>query len=178
MRGRLVRLRALEKSDADAMIRWASDEDVVRWHGPPNWPASRVQQEQFIERVTAPDYADKAFAIETLDGTLVGDCGLRTIEWRSRKAEFYITIGEKQLWDKGFGTDALKLISRLAFDKMNLNRLWLTVLVDNPRAVRCYEKCGFVREGLLRQESFVDGKYRDVLVMALLREDYDPTRGA
>ena len=61
---------------------------------------------------------------------------------------------------------------------MNLNRLWLTVLADNPRAVRCYEKCGFVREGLLRQESFVDGKYRDVLMMALLREDYDRTRGA
>ena len=61
---------------------------------------------------------------------------------------------------------------------MNLNRLWLTVLVDNPRAVRCYEKCGFLREGLLRQESYVDGEYRDVLMMALLREDYDRTRGA
>ena len=87
---------------------------------------------------------------------------IRNIDWKSRKAEFFITIGEKQFWDKGFGTDALRIVIRLAFDKMNLNRLWLTVLVDNPRAIRCYEKCGFVREGLLRQESFVDGKYRDV----------------
>jgi len=46
------------------------------------------------------------------------------------------------------------------------------------QTVRCYEKCGFVREGLLRQESFVDGRYRDVLMMALLREDYGRTRGA
>ena len=120
----------------------------------------------------------KYFAIETLDGKLVGDCGLRFIDWKSRKAEFFITIGEKQFWDKGLGSDALRIVIRLAFDKMNLNRLWLTVLVDNPRAVRCYEKCGFVREGLLRQESYVDGKYRDVLLMALLREDYDRTRGA
>jgi RimJ/RimL family protein N-acetyltransferase len=178
MQGELIRLRGFEKSDADAMLRWASDEDVVRWHGPPNWPATRAQQDRYIERATAADSADKAFAIETLDGTLVGDCGLRKIDWKSRKAEFFITIGEKQFWDKGFGADTLKLIVRLAFDKMNLNRVWLTVLVDNPRAVRCYEKCGFAREGLLGQESFVDGKYRDVLIMAILREDYERTRGA
>jgi RimJ/RimL family protein N-acetyltransferase len=173
MQGELVRLRGLEKSDAAAMLRWASDEDVVRWHGPPDWPASLAQQEHYIERVTAADSADKAFAIETLEGVLVGDCGLRKIDWKSRKAEFFITIGEKQHWDKGFGTDTLKLIVRLAFDKMNLNRLWLTVLADNQRAVRCYEKCRFVREGLLRQESFVDRKYRDVYLMALLRDDYE-----
>jgi len=178
MQGKLVRLRGLEKSDADAMLRWASDEDVVRWHGPPDWPATRAQQERYIERMAEADSADKAFAIATLDGKLVGDCGLRKIDWKSRKAEFFITIGEKQFWDKGFATETLKLVSSLAFDKMNLNRLWLTALIDNPRAVRCYEKCGFVREGLLRQESYVDGKYRDVLMMALLREDHDRNRGA
>jgi RimJ/RimL family protein N-acetyltransferase len=178
MQGELIRLRGFEKSDADAMLRWASDEEVVRWHGPPDWPASRTQQDRYIERATAADAVDKAFAIETFDGTLVGDCGLRKIDWKSRKAEFFITIGEKQFWDKGFGADTLRLTIRLAFDKMNLNRVWLTVLVDNPRAVRCYEKCGFAREGLLRQESFVDGKYRDVLMMAILREDYERTRGA
>ena len=157
--------------------RWFSDEEVTRWLGPPNLP-SRAQQEKFIELARRRGDGAKYFAIETLDGKLVGDCGLRNIDWKSRKAEFFITIGEKQFWDKGFGTDALRIVIRLAFDKMNLNRVWLTVLVDNPRAVRCYEKCGFVREGLLRQESFVDGKYRDVLMMAILREDYERTRGA
>jgi RimJ/RimL family protein N-acetyltransferase len=177
MHGKLVRLRAYEKSDADALYRWFSDEEVTRWLGPPNFP-SLAQQEKFIELAQASGDDAKYFAIETLDGKLVGDTGIRNIDWKSRKAEFFITIGEKQLWDKGFGTDALRIVIRLAFDKMNLNRIWLTVLADNPRAVRCYEKCGFVREGLLRQESFVDGKYRDVFMMALLREDYDRTRGA
>jgi len=177
MNGILVRLRAYEKSDADALYRWFSDEEVTRWLGPPNFP-SRAQQEKFIELAQASGEDAKYFAIETLEGKLVGDTGIRNIDWKSRKAEFFITIGEKQLWDKGFGTDALRIVIRLAFDKMNLNRLWLTVLADNPRAVRCYEKCGFVREGLLRQESFVNRKYRDVFMMALLREDYDRTRGA
>jgi RimJ/RimL family protein N-acetyltransferase len=177
MQGKLVRLRGYEKSDADALTRWFTDEEVTRWLGPPNMP-SRAQQEKFIELAqSSPDDA-KYFAIETLDGKLVGDCGLRFIDWKSRKAEFFITIGEKSLWGKGLGSDALRVVIRLAFDKMNLNRVWLTVLVDNPRAVRCYEKCGLVREGLLRQESFVDGKYRDVLTMAILREDYERIRGA
>jgi len=174
MQGKLVRLRAYEKSDADALFRWFSDEEVTRWLGPPAFP-SRAHQEKFIELASASSDDAKYFAIETLDGKLVGDCGLRFIDWKSRKAEFFITIGEKQFWGKGLGSDALRIVVRLAFDKMNLNRLWLSVLVDNPRAVRCYEKCGFVREGLLRQESYVDGKYRDVLLMALLREDYHRT---
>lgn len=172
MQGKLVRLRGYEKSDADALLRWFTDEEVTRWLGPPNMP-SRAQQEKFIEMASASSDDARYFAIETLDGKLVGDCGLRTIDWKSRKAEFFITIGEKQLWDKGYGSDALRIVARLAFHKMNLNRLWLTALVDNPRAVRCYEKCGFVREGLLRQESYVDGKYRDVFLMALIRADYD-----
>ena len=174
MQGKLVRLRAYENSDADALFRWFSDEDVTRWLGPPNFP-SRAHQERFVEQASASGADTKYFAIETLDGKLVGDCGLRLIDWKSRKAEFFITIGEKEFWGKGLGSDALRIVIRLAFDKMNLNRLWLSVLVDNPRAVRCYEKCGFVREGSLRQESYVDGKYRDVLLMALLREDYHPT---
>jgi len=173
MQGRLVRLRAYEKADADALVRWFSDDEVTRWLGPMNVPISRAKQEAFIEMASTPADDAKYFAIETLDGQLVGDCGLRSIDWKCRKAEFFITIGEKSLWDKGFGTDALRIVIRLAFEKMNLNRLWLTALVDNPRAVRCYEKCGFVREGLLRQESYVDAKYRDVFMMALLRADYD-----
>src|SRR5271167_2665110 len=177
MQGKLTRLRGHEKSDADALFRWFSDEEVTRWLGPPNFP-SRAQQEKFIELAAAGGDDAKYFVIETLDGKLVGDTGIRKIEWKSRNAEFFITIGEKQCWDKGFGTDALRVVSRLAFDKMNLNRLWLTAIADNSRAIRCYEKCGFVREGLLRQHSFVDGKYRDVLLMALLREDYDRSRGA
>lgn len=67
----------------------------------------------------------------------------------------------------------VRTVASLAFEKLNLNRGWLTVLAPNTRAIRAYEKCGFRRNGTLREESFVDGKYVDALVMGLVRSDYE-----
>lgn len=179
MDGGRVRLRGWEKSDADALLRWRSDEDLNRLLGPPTLPVSRTQQERFVGQVSAPDAEVKSFAIETLDGKkLIGEAGIRAINWMSRKAEFFIAIGEKDQWGRGLGTDAVRVVIRLAFEKMNLNRLFLSVLADNARAIRCYEKCGFKREGLLRSESYVDGEYRDVIVMGLVRDSGVPRFGA
>jgi RimJ/RimL family protein N-acetyltransferase len=177
MQGKLVRLRGCEKSDVDLLLKWSVDGEVIRWHGPPAFPVTRAQLERDIERLAEASDA-RHFAIETLSGELIGDGGLRAINWVSRKAEFYITIGDRHYWDRGYGTDALLTFCRFGFDKLNLNRIWLTVLIDNQRAVRCYEKCGFAREGLLRQESYVDGQYRDVYLMALLRGNFQAAKQA
>jgi RimJ/RimL family protein N-acetyltransferase len=177
MQGELVRLRAWEPADIEARMRWWNDEEVTRLLGPWNYPVTRAEQERQIAAASGGDPAAKSFAIETLAGELIGETGIRKIDWMSRKALFFITIGEKTFWGKGCGTDALKLVMRLAFATMNLNRLWLTVLAHNQRAIRCYEKCGFKREGLLRQESFVDGVYHDVLLMGALRADYNQPPG-
>ncbi len=172
MQGELVRLRAWEMADVEPRMRWWNDEQVTRLLGPWNYPVTRAEQERQIEAASGPDPATKSFAIETAEGELIGETGIRAINWMSRKAEFFITIGNQNFWGKGYGTDAVKLVMRLAFDKVNLNRLWLTVLAHNLRAIRCYEKCGFKREGLLRQESFVDGAWHDVILMGALHEDY------
>ncbi len=159
-------------ADVEARMRWWNDEEVTRLLGPWNYPVTRAEQERQIQAASGADPAIKSFAIETHDGELIGETGIRAINWMSRKAEFFITIGNQAFWGKGYGTDALRIIMRLAFDKLNLNRLWLTVLAHNDRAIRCYEKSGFKREGLLRQESFVDGAYHDVILMGALRDDY------
>ena len=174
MQGKLVRLRGYEKSDADALVRWFSDEEVTDFLGPTEYPVTRAKQEAVIERVTSGgDSREKAFAIETLAGTAIGDCGLRMIDWVNRKAELFITIGEKSYWGKGHGTDAVRILLRLAFDKLNLHRVYLTTLATNARALRCYEKCGFKQEGLSRESSFVAGRYVDVVRMGVLRADYE-----
>jgi RimJ/RimL family protein N-acetyltransferase len=173
MHGKLVRLRGYEKSDAEALMRWFSDEEVTDCIGPTEFRVTRAAQERFIEEATRADGPLRAFAIETLEGELIGDCGLRGFNWMSRNAEFFITIGDKRFWSKGYGADAVRVLQRLAFDKLNLHRVWLTTLATNARAIRCYEKCGFKRDGLNPEASYVAGKYVDVVAMGLLRRDYD-----
>jgi RimJ/RimL family protein N-acetyltransferase len=172
MEGKLVRLRGYEKSDVDLLVRWFADEEVTDLLGPMQTPMTRAHQERMIERVTAADSNEKAFVIETLEGKPIGDCGLRSFNWTSRYAELFITIGEKSCWGRGYGADAVRLLLRLAFDKLNLHSVWLTTLATNERAVRCYQKCGFKRQGLFRENSYVRGRYVDVVPMGILRSEY------
>jgi len=83
-----------------------------------------------------------------------------------------IFIGDKSFWGKGYGTEAIELLTDFIFNEMNINKVKLNVYSFNKRAVRCYEKCGFVREGVLRQEIYREGRYHDDIVMGLLRDEY------
>ena len=81
-------------------------------------------------------------------------------------------IGAKQHWDQGYGSEALGLMVQHGFGTLNLNRISLRVFADNPRAMRSYEKAGFVQEGRLREAHYHDGAYVDVLVMSMLRSEW------
>ncbi|MFZ0888795.1 MAG: GNAT family protein [Candidatus Binataceae bacterium] len=174
MDGRLVRLRAYEKSDLDAVMKWVNDEEVKHFlgSGPLTYPVSRIQEEQFIEMANRPADDRKTFAIETLQGEYIGGIDLHAIDWISRHAEIGIVIGDKHLWGKGYGSDAMRVLLRLVFDKMGLHRVWLRVYSFNERAIASYERCGFKREGVLREQHLADGRYHDVIVMGLLEPEY------
>lgn len=87
-----------------------------------------------------------------------------------------IVIGEKEYWNRGYGSDALRTLLRFAFEELNLHRVFLHVFDFNERAIRCYEKVGFRHEGRLRQARFTEGRYVDELVMAVLREEWEEAR--
>ena len=148
----------------------------MQFLGPIRAPNTRAFQEQQIEDMMRPDAATKIFVIETLAAEAIGECGLRNFDWVSRNAELLITIGDKRYWGKGYGTDAVWLLLKLAFQRLNLHSVNLTTHATNERAIRCYEKCGFVREGLLRQRTFVRGGYIDVVAMSVLGAEYEQRR--
>jgi RimJ/RimL family protein N-acetyltransferase len=179
MEGKLVRLRAYESSDVDATLKWVNDDEVRQFleGGTLTYPVSRAQQEQFVEGASRPADNRKTFAIETLNGEYLGSINLHEIDWINRRAEIGIVIGIKQHWGKGYGTDAMRVLLRLAFDKMNLHRVYLRVYAFNKRAIASYEKCGFRREGVLREQRYHNGKYHDAILMGLLESEYRAMRG-
>jgi RimJ/RimL family protein N-acetyltransferase len=102
----------------------------------------------------------------------VGNCGLIDIDWQNRSAEMGILIGEKQYWNQGFGSKAMRLLLKHGFENLNLHRLWLRVFETNQRAIRSYEKAGFTLEGKFREAQFLDGKYVDVMIMSMLHSGW------
>ena len=103
----------------------------------------------------------------------MGSAGLFTFDHQARRAELGIAIGAKQYWDRGYGTNAVRLLLRHAFENLNLNRVSLVVFESNPRAIHVYKKVGFIEEGRMREFHFSGGEYCDTLIMSMLRREWE-----
>ncbi len=170
--GDLVRLAPLDRANLPAFKRWFRDYEVQRFLGMVPVPYTDEREEEWFEQaVRAVDQYN--FSIRTLaEDVLIGNCGLFNISAKNHSAEFGIVIGEKECWGKGYGTDATRAMLRFAFQELNLNRVGLMVFSFNVRAIRAYEKAGFVQEGCLRQALFREGAYHDEVLMSVLREEW------
>lgn len=165
--GRLVRLRAYEPADAATLLSWVNDADFREFLNL-RYPLARAQEVEWASR-GGPTYAATHFAVEHVEtGELIGGVDLRTGEPADRTAELGISIGRKDLWDKGYGTDALLVACAFGFDDMDLARISLTVFDGNDRARRSYEKAGFVHEGTARQAVYKRGARHDLHLYGLL----------
>jgi len=169
--GAKVYLRPLEREDARHFVTWINDPDVRRMlliYRPMNLQA----EEEFITKSVQSEHdLVLGIAIKATD-QLIGATGLHRIDCKDRQASFGISIGEKGEWGKGYGTEATRLIVQHAFQTLNLNRVWLHVFEYNERGIRTYERVGFKREGVLRQDRYHDGRYWDSVVMGILREEW------
>ncbi|HWO94421.1 MAG TPA: GNAT family protein [Dehalococcoidia bacterium] len=177
LEGRLVRLRAHRPSDLDACLRWMNDVEVLRTSAG-RYPVSPSAEAAWLERVSAGDASgvprDVHFGIDALsDGRYIGNCSIERVSFENRSAEVGIMIGEKDCWDRGYGTDAMRTMLRFAFREMNLNRIQLDVFDFNARAISSYRKCGFVEEGRRRKAWFAEGSYHDIVVMGVLRDEFE-----
>jgi RimJ/RimL family protein N-acetyltransferase len=172
--GRKCYLRGLLRSDLQThYFQWLNDQDVTRfmWHG--SFPNSESRMEAFFDRVTNSNN-DVVLAIVTHDDDVhIGNIGLANIDWMYRKAELGILIGEREHQERGYASEALDLVLRHAFYRLNLNKVYLRTEEGNESALHAFERAGFKREGLLRQECFREGEYRDTVYMGCLRADLD-----
>ena len=109
--------------------------------------------------------------IETIENRRpIGTIGLDRIDHINQSAEYgNLMIGDTQSTGIGFAKEATLLLLNYGFNRLNLNRIFLNVIEDNVRAIELYKNCGFREEGKLREAFFDQGKFKDVLLMAILR---------
>jgi RimJ/RimL family protein N-acetyltransferase len=170
-----VRLRAVEREDLPRFQRWLNDEEV--YAGLTIYlPLSLVDEEKWFEDMTKAPADEHLLAIEICQGDAwvpVGSCGFHNVDHRVRSAEVVIFIGEKPYWNQGYGTQVMRMFLRHGFDTLNLNRIYLRVFETNLRAIRSYERAGFLHEGRMRQAMYRNGRYIDVLLMSVLRQEWE-----
>jgi RimJ/RimL family protein N-acetyltransferase len=178
--GERVRFRGVERSDIPTFVRWLNDPEVQQGILIHN-PISHAWEEDWFERMIKRPADEQVMAIEAFvpdlqggDGQWqhIGSVAFDDIDWRNSQAEFGIMIGEKSFWNRGYGTAAVLLLLKHGFNTLNLNRIFLHVFETNPRAIRAYEKAGLTHEGKKRQAEFKNGKYIDVLLMSILKDEF------
>lgn len=178
--GERVRFRGVEKADIPRFVAWLNDPEILQGiliH----YPISQADEENWFERMLTHPADERVMAIDVKESTPdsqaeswkhVGSWAFNHIDWRVHAAEFGIIIGDKSYWNQGYGTDAVRLLVKHGFNTLNLNRIFLEVFETNPRAIRVYEKAGFKLEVRQRQDEYKNGKYIDVLMMSIIRDEF------
>ena len=174
IRTRRLRLRPFATQDAVALLRLWADRDVADQMISLPQPLRRENLERWIRthRLELAQGSAFHFAIG-LPGqrSLVGAVELRDIDMEHRQAEVSFWIG-KPWWGRGFATETTQGILRFAFESLGLNRVYAHYRVRNPGSGRVLAKAGMKREGLLRQRVWKSGAFEDVVLCALVREDW------
>jgi RimJ/RimL family protein N-acetyltransferase len=170
--GSRVVLRRHTTANLEAFRRWYSDPEIARLARYQEAPMRPEEIERFFtSRVVGPEALAMAIH-ERVSDRLVGTCAFSQLDGENGSALYHITIGEKDVWGQGYGTEATRLMLDHAFGKLGLHRVALFVFEFNERAIRTYRRCGFVIEGRSRESIYRDGRWWDELAMSVLESDW------
>ena len=167
--GQRLTMRPLERADLNRSRVWVNDPanaaPLLR-----SLPVSELEQERWFEAICTDSRRMVWAAL--LESEHVGNAGLYHVDLLHRRAEAWFLLGDPQKRGKGLGKEMAGLIMGYGFNSLGLNKIYLHVGVDNQVALRLYQRLGFLREGELKQEYFINGAFRDVWRMAILSQDW------
>ena len=170
--GETVVLRRHRPENLSAFRRWYGDPEVARLTRYQDGPMRPDEIERFFTaRVVGIDSLTLAIHLRATE-RLIGSCAFSQLDGDNGSALYHITIGEKDLWGHGFGTEATRLMLDHAFGSLGLHRVSLAVFAFNERAIRSYRNVGFVVEGRAREAIFRDGRFWDEISMSVLEPEW------
>jgi RimJ/RimL family protein N-acetyltransferase len=176
--GRLVRFAPPDaERDADIVSQWTHDAEYLRLLSAdiakPRSPAQIKKQYEEMDKEAEKRRNEFNFALRLKeDDRLIGFTRLMGIEWTHGTGKLHLGIGDPNDRGKGYGTEALQMLLRYAFDELNLYRLAASTVEYNTGAIRFFERAGFVVEVRRRQAVQRDGKRWDAVMLGLLRDDW------
>lgn len=170
-----LRLKPLSVDDLDLVMTWVNDHEVMQYFANRQTDISEDEERAYIEKLVASPN-DKAFSLfddsvaqfGRHDEQYVGQCSINQIYWPARNGRLFVVI-RKGAQGKGYGSEAIRLLLDHAWNVLDLHKLFLIVRKDNKVAQARYLKLGFDFEGVLKDEYCVNGRYFDMVRMAIIR---------
>lgn len=173
LEGKKVYLRGIEKPDLQGnLFQWANDKEVTRYLFMGVYPNILENLQEWYEDLRKSSKDVVFMIVDKHSDNNIGFCGFHEMRSIHRSAEYRVFLGEKDYWGKGYGRETAIIMLRYGFELLNFNRIWLGVNASHERAINSYLKCGFVKEGVLRQEIYRNSQYHDAVRMSILREEY------
>lgn len=164
-----VLIRSIELADLDILTKWNFDTTINQFF-PPKLPNSRIEQEEWFKQQVGPN-KKKLIAIDTQNNTPFALIGFINWDQLNRHCEIGITVGNRDYWGNRLVLPTFSAALRFGFENMNLQIIHLRVFESNVRAIAFFEKCGFRREGVLRNRIFKDGSYHGWLSMSVIQQE-------
>lgn len=172
IRGKKVTLRAIEERDLEFLHKWSNDPDINYMLGGWHFPSSMQDQEKWFSSLSFGSNNQK-FAIDTPDLGLIGMANFVDINWKDKNAFHGMLLGDKDVRGKGYGIDTIMAINRFAFEELGFMRMNTTIIANNEPSIGVYtKKCGWVVEGIKKNQYFRKNQWWDELVVGITRDDY------
>lgn len=170
--GSQVCLRSIEDADIERLYRWKNDFELAALIKAYPAPLARFEIEEWF-RKNQSDKNQVFFGVYLRESAeFIGVVRLRYIDRISSNTELGIYIGERSGRGRGLGKEVMQLALAYAFRDVNLHKVYLKVLASNANAIRLYESCGFVKEGILREQFWARGAYNNVVLMGILKHEF------
>lgn len=175
IKGKKVILRPVKQKDFAAIYQWVNDSEIMPyWYG-----RDKARIFEWIKKHFTPAIKGKTdytyWMIEACGKPIGYMCNTAEKDDDGEfmgHVEIDILIGEKEFWGKGYGSDALKIMVRYAFEEQKAERVFLKPRTVNSRAIHVYEKVGFKKEGILRHNELFERKWIDNLMMSIIKKEY------
>lgn len=167
-----VYLRAFEPDDYVLLHKWRNDEEIGHYFSGTFRFTSTLNEKKWLEeKIFDKNNVNCAICIKETN-EFIGCIFLNNIDYLNRSAHCPTFIGAKEHWNKGYATDARVLMLKYAFYDIGLERVWANVHEDNIGSLKMHEKCGYKKEGVLRRASYVNGEFKDLVVLSVLKEEF------
>lgn len=163
-------LRPADDSDPPRFVPWFADMEVTRFLGR-RFAVALYQEVDFLKRIG--ESKDDVWWMIDADGEAVGATGIHAIDWQNAHGTTGIVIGAKEKWRTGIASEAMALRTRYAFRELNLHKLMTEAYLDNAGSRRALEKTGYRTVGVRREHFFTRGRWHDLWLGELLREDWE-----